>query len=375
MRKPHRSRGGRFVAVGAAIVLGAGLMSCKGEPTSPSLSPSVSATGQQAQQAGLAKAIQAKGKYAAQLMGRPDVVGVGVGLTTDGHPAVLVLAAAAPAPGLPSTLDGVPVRVLVTGPIGAIPPARPDARGGNPGPPGGSSGSGGSSLSTTSIWPAPVPIGVSTGNAHECAAGTISARVKAGSNVYALSNNHVYAREDAAVDTETVLQPGLYDTQCVNAGNNDLGTLTKFVNIDFSANAQNTVDAAIASTTTQELGQATPSGGYGEPSSQTTSAALNMAVQKYGRTTQLTHGQVTSIDLTVNVGYSTGTAQFVNQILVYSSHKAFLKAGDSGSLVVTDNSSANPVGLLFAGDNSGKYGIANQIDNVLSALNVSIDGK
>ena len=52
---------------------------------------------------------------------------------------------------------------------------------------------------------------------------------------------------------------------------------------------------------------------------------------------------------------------------------AYAIAGDSGSLLVTDPDK-NPVGLLFAGDSSGKFAIANQIDDVLDALGVTVDG-
>ena len=51
----------------------------------------------------------------------------------------------------------------------------------------------------------------------------------------------------------------------------------------------------------------------------------------------------------------------------------FIKAGDSGSLLVTREGN-NPVGLLYAGSLGGRFGVANQIDDVLSELNVTIDG-
>ena len=98
-----------------------------------------------------------------------------------------------------------------------------------------------------------------------------------------------------------------------------------------------------------------------------------MAVQKYGRTTALTRGTVTAINAIINIGYSSGTARFIGQIIVQS-RGPFIKAGDSGSLLVTDPD-RDPVGLLFAGDNSGKFAIANNIDAVLNAFNVSIDGE
>jgi hypothetical protein len=96
-------------------------------------------------------------------------------------------------------------------------------------------------------------------------------------------------------------------------------------------------------------------------------------VQKYGRTTALTKGTVVGINATVDVGYSSGTARFVNQIVVYSS-KPFIKPGDSGSLLVT-YPAVNPVGLLFAGNASGQYAIANQINDVLGNFGVTIDGQ
>ncbi len=96
-------------------------------------------------------------------------------------------------------------------------------------------------------------------------------------------------------------------------------------------------------------------------------------MQKYGRTTGLTHGTVTVINATVNVGYSKGTACFRNQIVVESARGGFIKAGDSGSGLVTISGN-NPVGLLYAGNRSGKVAIANHIEDVLDAVGVSIDG-
>jgi hypothetical protein len=115
------------------------------------------------------------------------------------------------------------------------------------------------------------------------------------------------------------------------------------------------------------VGNATPSNGYGTPKSTTVNAAIGQAVQKYGRTSQLTTGTITATNGTITINYGTaGNAIFYNQIIVQSS-KPFIKAGDSGSLLVT-KTGLNPVGLLFAGDSSGKYAIANDIYNVLTLL-------
>jgi hypothetical protein len=311
---------------------------------------------------GIQAAIAVQDRHTRRLLAIPEVVGTAVGLTESGQPAVLVFLKGAPPPGLlPENLEGVPVVAKLTGAFVAMKP-----------PPGKGPGSGGGgSIDPTNRFERPVPIGVSTGNEGECSAGTIGARVKDGSgNVYALSNNHVYALENAADPESDILQPGRYDTNCSIDSSNVIGTLFDFVELDFNG-GENTVDAAIALTSTDNLANATPSDGYGTPKSSTVDAALNDAVQKYGRTTKLTKGTITGINATVNVGYSSGTARFVGQIVVYA-NKPFIKAGDSGSLLVTDPD-LNPVGLLFAGTSSGKYAIANPIDDVLREFEVTID--
>ena len=98
-------------------------------------------------------------------------------------------------------------------------------------------------------------------------------------------------------------------------------------------------------------------------------------MQKYGRTTGLTTGTVSAVNVTVNVGYNNGTARFVDQILVDGDKGGFLNSGDSGSVLAEHGSlSLRPVGLLFASGRGGKIAIANRIDLVLNAFGVTIDG-
>lgn len=353
----------RLALVLAGAVAWASCAQDRGDVTAPNdQAPSLAAQGNQQ---GLATAIAAQERHNPDLLGRAGVEGTAVGLTAEGRPAVLVFTRHEGVRGIPQQLDDVPVVVHVSGPFAALratqAPAVP-AIGGRP-------------LRPTSRFPRPVPIGVSTGNEGQCSAGTIGARViGGGGNVYALSNNHVYALENTADLGSQVLQPGLYDTRCVFDANNVLGTLTAFAPIVFSTSAGNTIDAAIAATTTALLGDATPTNGYGTPASTTVGAFVGQAVQKYGRTTSLTTGTVYGINATVTVGYSTGAAGFVDQIIVQKSSKPFIKAGDSGSLLVTSYGNANPVGLLFAGTQSGSLAVANRIDLVLSYFVVTIDG-
>jgi hypothetical protein len=309
------------------------------------------------------KALDVQKRHTKELMAIKGVVGTATGINGAGDPSVVIFTTAAARPGnIPGNLEGIPVAVKVTGPFEV---KRASGKQKTP------------SFKTTAALPTPVPIGVSTGNIGECEAGTISARVKDkdAKHYYALSNNHVYALENVAKNGSEILQPGLYDTHCMIRGNNDIGSLYSFVPIDFTAGHSNTVDAAIAISSTDQLGNSTPANGYGTPSSTTVAPSIGLAVQKYGRTTQLTKGSISAINATVTVSYGNNeNATFVNQIIV-STKGAFIKAGDSGSLLVTNNAAASPVGLLFAGNQSGTYSIANPISAVLGAFGVTIDGK
>jgi len=294
------------------------------------------------------KAVQEE--HTNRLMAIKGVEGTAIGLDRDNRPALKVFTAGPGVAGIPKTLDGVAVQVVVTGKIYAL-------------------------VDPTAKFPQPVPIGVSTGNVGECSAGTIGCRVTdTQGNVYALSNNHVYALENTASDNSEVLQPGLYDTDCVYSADNVIGTLADFEPIVFHPRANNTIDAAIAAVIKDNgiprVGTATPEGGYGTPSSTTVEATLGMAVQKYGRTTGLTAGAITGINATVRVRYSSGSARFVGQIIIEPG--GFSEPGDSGSLIVTDDDGKNPVGLLFAGSSS--MTVANRIDLVLERFVVTVDG-
>lgn len=294
------------------------------------------------------KAVQERNT--AKLMAKEGVVGTAIGINGQGRYTILMLLDRAGLGSIPLELEGVPVQPVVTGKIYALPKG----------------GKHGSDPKTTSWWPRPVPIGVSTGNKGECSAGTIGCRLVGG---YALSCNHVYALEGTAGIGSTIVQPGLYDTKCTYNSVNDLGTLSSFVPITFATTANNVVDAAAANVGTK-VGQGTPSDGYGIPKSVPVVATLNMQVQKYGRSSKLTSGQVSGVNATILVQYNSGVAQFINQIMIGPG--GFSRAGDSGSLIVTKT--LDPVGLLFAGGSGATF--ANPIGAVLTALgSMMIDGQ
>ena len=311
----------------------------------------------------LTRAVQAQERLGAQLLGKPGVVGTGVGMNSAGRPAVRVFVSHADVAGIPADADGVPVQRVVTGLI----TARACQDSGNP----------------AERCNRPVPIGVSVGH-PQVTAGTIGARVQdSAGNVYALSNNHVLANSNDATVGDPALQPGTYDGGSDPADR--IGTLSSWKVISFNASGCtggasdpdcNTMDAAIAQTTTSNLGVSTLPAGYGTPSSTTASASIGQVVKKCGRTTGCTTGTVAEINVTINVCYEPlgifcapgATARFVDQIGI--SDGSFSAGGDSGSLIVT-SAGSNPVGLLFAGGSSRTY--ANKIGRVLSEFSVTID--
>ena len=299
----------------------------------------------------LTAALAAQEEVTAEWIDLDGVVGTAVGLDYSGTPVVKVYLTAPGVAALPASVDGVAVVPEVTGPIVAYADDAADPKRG---------------------FPRPVPIGVSAGH-PSITAGTLGARVTDGKRVFALSNNHVLAAVNQGREGDRLLQPGVVD------GGRDpedaLGTLSAFEPIRFCSVAcpENRIDAAIALTTPEDVGNATPDGGYGTPRSRTVAAELGMTVQKYGRTTGQTAGRITGIHATIDVGYRGSNARFVDQIVV--SDGSFSNPGDSGSLIVTKGTllgDRRPVALLFAGSNVNT--IANPIDLVLDRFGVRVDG-
>src|SRR5262249_50310797 len=64
------------------------------------------------------------------------------------------------------------------------------------------------------------------------------------------------------------------------------------------------------------------------------------------------------------------SAHYVDQLII--GQPGFSGGGDSGSLIVTDDTDRHPVALLFAGSDTET--IANRIDLVLKYFGVTVDG-
>jgi hypothetical protein len=115
--------------------------------------------------------------------------------------------------------------------------------------------------------------------------------------------------------------------------------------------------------------------GIGTISSTVAAPAVGLAVIKSGRTTGTTTGSIASINTSVKVQYQVGCGEgknyfvnYTNQVLINST--TFSAGGDSGSLIVSNDSNFNPVALLFAGSSSTT--IANPIGEVLTKVGTTL---
>lgn len=214
-----------------------------------------------------------------------------------------------------------------------------------------------------------------------------------------LSNNHVLANATDGVDGraqqgDPIYQPGIYDG---GSEKDMIGHLERFIPIyRFSKSADckmaamgvraanavihafrpnyrvrleklgatNMVDCAVArpkdpQDITPEIIELGKVNGI-------TDAELGMMVKKSGRTSGITEGKVTAIQVALNVsmGHSSDVVRFQGQIMAEMKSLA----GDSGSLVLDEKNQA--VGLLFAGSN--EFTVVNPINEVLDKLGVDI---
>jgi hypothetical protein len=319
-----------------------------------------------------------QGEVTADWMRQPEILGTAVGVDANGVPALTVYVdrdeanAGEVIRNLPRSVRGVGVQIHLTDKFRAM-----------RGKPGG----GGGGVSHTAKQTPPIQLGTSGGWSKDlangyCCGGTLGSLVSIGGTQYILSNYHVFESDivpggnnTTAQTGDPIIQPGLIDVNCSVNGAQTVGTLVKRSSLPSS-----NVDCSTAQVVS---GMVRTDGAIleiGTISHLTTSAFINQAVKKSGRTTGLSRSSISGLNATVSVTYDNecagGTAftkTFTGQIVVANGGSKFLNSGDSGSLMVEDVST-NPraVGLLFAG--SSTSAIANPIDEVLSFLGATMVG-
>jgi hypothetical protein len=318
--------------------------------------------------------------------------------------------ATAPAPGAPGEQDpNCKDCASVTNPT-------PDDGSPQAGPP----------FDPTIRFPRPIPIGVSAFNTGGffavCATGTIGARtLDPIGGEFAISNNHVMAGssgpywdfinnvwqivaiiQDANIG-DPIQQPGPLDAVPI-CNINPADTVAfladyepiKLVqqgrcNPNLPRELVNYIDAAVVQALPGQVGFDTPDDGYGAPQRVAASPQIGMAVQKYGRTTQYTRGNVIGINTMTCVGpYNVfGTTLlfgwFEDQIEIVHEDvfnfsvafplRDFSGPGDSGSIIVAHDpggiNDRRPIGLLYAG--GGGLTIANRIQRVYNRFQLMVD--
>ncbi|MEO5619245.1 MAG: hypothetical protein ABIS67_15860 [Candidatus Eisenbacteria bacterium] len=333
----------------ALLLLLPGCATERRAPTTPEtqsmVSGSVSSAALNTVRQTLAEVLTVQERYGDALLELYGVVGDGVGPGGDGRPVIKVFVTRS---GLriPKQIQGVPVEQEVTGTISAF------------------------SLTGSHR---PLAIGVSAGNINECLPGTIGAVLRKGNRDYLLSCNHVFARQNQAALGETIVQPSRPDgsADCSPNPADAVGVLADFEPLDF-AGGNNFIDAAIVEVALPPgmVSCATPAGFYGYPGVTPAAPATGLAIQKLGRTTELTRGSIKAINVKVKISYPLGVAKFQGVMLTSAGFGAF---GDSGSLVVTDDGARAPVGLIFAGDAQGRA-IVCPIGPVLARFGATICG-
>jgi hypothetical protein len=324
---------------------------------------------------------QAKRISKQHILGKPNVVGVGIGFRERGGRIVDELCVVAmvrrklPASALkpddlvPKQVSNVPTDVVEVGVLRAMQPRTGRFR--------------------------PAPGGVSIGH-YQITAGTLGCVVKdrtSGERLI-LSNNHVLADINAGHAGDPVLQPGSYDGGV--EGKDMIAVLERFIPLRFkeapstcgvanlfqgtinllarvvgsthrmrayrvNPNAVNQVDAALArpldeAMVLDEIVDIGVVGGITPPS-------LGMNVRKSGRSSGFTTGQIRVLEASVQVEYDSHVADFDGQIVT----GAMSQPGDSGALLVAGDGLL-AVGLLFAG--SQQATVYNPIRPVLDALDV-----
>jgi hypothetical protein len=219
-------------------------------------------------------------------------------------------------------------------------------------------------------------------------AGTFGCVVMRNGMKFILSNNHVLANANQAKLGEAVLQPGPLDGGTL--GNDRLATLVEFVPLAFEDEPEppppptgcgaifssagpptqainkkgaNRVDCALARADGGDDNLSADILNIGVPKG-VLEAALGMQIQKSGRTTGYTLGEIEQIDVSSKVDYDGKDAIFTGQLLA----GGMSAGGDSGSTVLDMN--GNVVGLLFAG--SANATLINPIQEVLAALRAEL---
>ena len=344
------------------------------QPLGSSSSPATVTSQELALRTKIFSVMAIQNKHTQDLLGKEGVVGTATGVDANGNPVILVYAVAEKnKAGVPVSLESTAVVVEVTGEFHAYE---------NYAEPRAVQAAAVAAVSHTARQTPPIQLGTSGGWTYDlangyCCGGTLGSLITDGVNQYILSCYHVFQADIVlggnnriAKAGDPVIQPGLIDVNCSASGARAVATLSP---LSFPASLPSSnVDASIAGVVSGMVNNTGAILEIGTISHTTVAAALGQAVKKSGRTTALTRSSISGLNATIKVAYdnecaggSAFTKTFTGQIIIKNQGSKFLNSGDSGSLLVEDQST-NPraIGLLFAG--SSTEAVANPIGQVLS---------
>ncbi len=308
-------------------------------------------------------AIQARNED--EIMKLPGVLGMGVGLDRESRKLafLVVVDKKAEMPKLPKDIEGVPILVerhepdiTLDGAPNCNQPCHADQQA------------------------LPVEMGNSAFTVNRCSACTMGFKAcdpDTQQTVY-VTNAHCQTDANGCVGAAP---PGTNTSHVARQDANPVCSIASIVGqtlqqVSPNCNANNnTLDCASVTSTDDQTQMSIRD--IGVPSAFPGTVVVGDTVQKSGRTTGYTQGTVASTNFTINVsGYGCcgngGVARFIGQIRVNAiGNGPFIMGGDSGSALLNMNNEI--VGLLHSGPATGLAGNANQIDDVLNALGVTLD--
>lgn len=262
---------------------------------------------------------------------------------------------------LPAEVEGVPVQAQVMGRLQASPMPAMSARG----------------AGHFFEYGGRIACGSSCAPSGENYAGTVGALVRDGDRLLALSNNHVFAACNHTPVGMPILAPATMDARPDRRAPTEICRHERMVELrsgDPRLVPLMTLDAAVAAIADENIvtsWQGDETTGYDTPAG-IAELKSGLRVKKTGRTSALTVGVVeafvpTPWILPYKSTKFSAMVWFKDTWTVRSAEAdPFALPGDSGSLVVTEDGNG-AVGLLFAANNKGDYGIIVPIQDVLNA--------
>lgn len=200
-----------------------------------------------------------------------------------------------------------------------------------------------------------VSCGSSCAPSGEQYSGTFGALVTDGQDLFALSNNHVFAACNHVKAGMPILSPSTQDSHPSLPAPREIGRHAAIVELrsgDPAFVTEAKTDVALAkvidrNAVTSWQGDGT---GYDTPTS-IIDPSPGLRVKKIGRTTSLTTGTVEAtlvkLPLPYKTNYFSATVYFTDVWTIRADAGSFALPGDSGSLVVTEDGQ-HAVGLIFA---------------------------